>query len=151
MRRTLDLHSLAAVREEVANLHRAGYEKTGQWDLAMICDHVGEGMKAAMGEFPRKAPWIIRKLFGPMILKRILADRRMKTGIKVPKWWLPQSTRDESTAVRDFMALLSRFDEAGDCPGEHPFFGRLPKSQWTELVCIHAGHHLSFLRPRVTA
>jgi hypothetical protein len=91
---------------------------------------------------------MIRKIFGPVILKRILRQRRMKAGIKVPQWWLPGPTHDESVAVEKFRADLSAFRDLTTTPFPHPFFGSLTKQQWNDLVLVHAAHHLSFLTPR---
>ncbi len=83
-----------------------------------------------------------------MILPRILKQRRMKAGIKVPQWWLPGASHDESAAVNQFRADVSAFGDMTTTPYPHPFFGSMTKQQWNELVLIHAAHHLSFLTPK---
>lgn len=146
-RRRLDFHSWPEVLADIDQLHSAGYQRAGNWDLSQILDHVGEGLRVAVRGFDHRGPWIVRKLLGPIILKRIFKQRRMKAGIKVPDWWLPGPTHDESDAVNRFRADLKAFDEMKSEPHPHPFFGPLSKSQWQDLVQIHASHHLSFLVP----
>lgn len=126
----------------------AGYDRAGNWDLSQIAEHVGEGLRTALRGTDHRATWIIRKLLGPIVLKRILRDRRMKAGIKVPQWWLPGPTHDESAAVDQFRSDVSAFQALTSAPFPHPFFGPLTKQQWNDLVLIHAAHHLSFLVPR---
>ena len=146
-RRHLDFRSWPEILADIDHLHRSGYQRAGNWDLSQILDHVGEGLRTAVGGFEYRGPWIVRKLIGPIILKRILQQRRMKAGIKVPDWWLPGPKNDESEAVNRFRSDLATFQELTCAPQPHPFFGPLRKSQWNDLVQIHASHHLSFLVP----
>jgi len=147
-RRRLDFTNWPALLADIDHLHQAGYQRAGNWDLSQILDHIGEGLRTAVRGNKNRGPWIIRKLLGPIILKRILKQRRMKAGIKVPKWWLPGPAHDESDAVARFRSDLSAFQALSSTPLPHPFFGQLTKSQWNDLILIHASHHLSFLLPR---
>lgn len=147
-RRKLDFHSWSEVLDDVERLRRAGYDRAGNWDLSQVLEHVGEGLRTACEGTEHQGPWIVRKLIGPIILRRILRDRRMKAGIKVPKWWLPGPGTDESAAVDRFRAQIAAFEALGRTPCQHPFFGPLSKQQWQDLVLVHAAHHLSFLVPR---
>jgi hypothetical protein len=147
-RRQLDFKNWQELLADVEQLRGAGYDRLGNWDLSQIVDHVGEGLRTATRGNDHQAGWIIRKLLGPLILKRILRTRRMKAGIKVPPWWLPGPTHDESAAVNQFHADIAAFDALTTAPYPHPFFGPLTKQQWNDLVLIHAAHHLSFLVPR---
>ena len=92
--------------------------------------------------------WIIRRFLGPLVLNRILLQRRMKAGIKVPQWWLPAPA---TTSLRPSTSSVpkSAFQEM-TAPPSHPFFGPLTKQKWNDLVLIHAAHHLSFLIPRAS-
>ena len=147
-RRRLDFQNWPEVLEDIDHLRLSGYARAGNWDLSQITEHVGEGLRTALRGTNHRAAWIIRKVFGPIILKRILRDRRMKAGIKVPQWWLPGPTHDESAAIDQFRADVSAFQAMTSEPFSHPFFGPLTKQQWQDLVLIHAAHHLSFLVPR---
>jgi hypothetical protein len=92
----------------------------------------------------------VRKFIGPIIFRKIVRDRRMKAGIKVPEWWLPGPGHDESEAVDRFREDIKAFETLKTEPFPHPFFGPLTKQQWNDLVLIHAGHHLSFLVPNAS-
>lgn len=147
VRRRLDFRSWPEILADIDHVHRSGYQRAGNWDLSQILDHIGEGLRTAVSGFEHRGPWVVRKLIGPIILKRILRQRGMKAGIKVPHWWLPGPQRDESEAVNRFRADLAAFQELKGSPQPHPFFGPLSKSQWNDLALIHASHHLSFLVP----
>ncbi len=147
-RRSLDFHNWPEVLADVQQLRRAGYDRAGNWDLSQIVDHVGEGLRTALHGTNHRANWIIRKLLGPLVLRQILRTRRMKSGIKVPAWWLPGPGHDESAAIDKLRADIAAFEAMTTRPFPHPFFGPLTKQQWNELALIHAAHHLSFLTPR---
>ena len=147
-RRRLDFQTWPELLAEVDRLQRGGYDRTGNWDLSQTLDHIGEGLRTALRGIDRRASWIIRKVLGPIVLRRILRQRRMKAGIKVPAWWLPGPSHDESAAVDQFRGEVAAFQNMTSTPYPHPFFGAISKQQWNDLVLIHAAHHLSFLVPR---
>ena len=122
-RRQLDFKSWPEALADVDHLRRAGYDRSGNWDLSQIVDHVGEGVRTAKRGTIHKANWIIRRFLGPLVLKRIFRVRRMKAGIKVPQWWLPGPSHDESQAVDQFHAEISAFKHMNTTPFPHPFFG----------------------------
>jgi len=147
-RRSLDFKSWPEVLADVEHLNRAGYDRAGNWDLSQTLDHLGEGLRTALRGSQHQANWIIRKFLGPIILKRILRDRRMKAGIKVPQWWLPGPSHDESAALDQFRQEAAAFQAMTTTPFPHPFFGPISKQQWNDLILIHSSHHLSFLVPK---
>ena len=147
-RRQLDFKTWPAVLADIDHLHRARYDRLGNWDLSQTLEHIGEGLRIARVGIDHRAAWIIRRVIGPLILKRILSQRRMKAGIKVPAWWLPGPSHDESAAVNQFRSEVTAFQQLSTQPLPHPFFGPLTKKQWEDLVLIHAAHHLGFLIPR---
>ncbi len=148
-RRHLDFQSWPELLADIDHLRQAHYDRAGNWDLSQILDHVGEGLRTALHGIDHQAAWIIRRFIGPLILKRILSQRRMKAGIKVPQWWLPGPSHDESAAV-ELPCPSQRISGHDDTPFPHPFFGPLTKQQWNDLVLVHAAHHLGFLIPRST-
>ncbi len=150
-RQHLDFKTWPELLAHVDHLRQAHYDRAGNWDLSQILEHVGEGLRTALRGTDHQGPWIVRKFVGPLILKRILSQRRMKAGIKVPKWWLPGPSHDESVAVDEFRSQVSAFEAMTATPFPHPFFGPLTKQQWNNLVLIHGAHHLSFLIPRSAA
>ncbi len=147
-RRQLDFKSWTEALADIDHLQRASYDRAGNWDLSQVVEHIGEGLQTALRGTNHRAGWIIRRFLGPMVLQRILRDRRMKAGIKVPQWWLPGPTHDESVAIDQFRSNVSAFQAMTTTPFPHPFFGALTKQQWNDLALIHAAHHLSFLVPK---
>ncbi len=146
-RRLLDFRSWPELLAEIDHLREAGYRRLGNWDLSQILEHVGEGMRTAVHGIEHRAPWIFRKFIGPLVLSQILRKRRVRAGIRVPSWWQPGPTHDESEAVACFRSRLAEFEALKTEPFPHPFFGPMSKVQWNDLVLVHGAHHLGFLMP----
>jgi len=147
-RRKLDFKTWPDVLADIDHLHRAHYDRLGNWDLSQTLEHAGEGVRTALRGTEHQGAWIVRKVVGPLILKRILSQRRMRAGINVPQWWLPGPSHDESAAIAHFRSEVTAFLQLSTSPFPHPFFGPLTKKQWEDLLQIHVAHHLSFLIPR---
>lgn len=147
-RRQLDFRSWPEVFADIDQLHRTGYVRAGNWDLSQILEHVGDGLKTAVEGNKNQGPWIVRKLIGPFLFRRMLRTRKMKAGIKVPDWWLPGPSHDESASVDQFRSTVSAFQKMPGPAQPHPFLGNLSKADWNELGLIHAAHHLSFLKSK---
>src|SRR5262245_17025732 len=108
--RQLEFKSFADVRTELDHLHKGGCEKLGQWDLAQVCDHLSYFIRGSLEGFTFRAPWLLKFLFGKMVLKRILSQRRMKTGGFTPQNPLPSPGGDEAAAVARLKELLDSFE-----------------------------------------
>lgn len=147
-RRPVDFRDFSSMLADIEDVHRRGYQRAGEWNLTMILNHVGTGFTTAMDGFEKKWPWLFRRLIGPTMLKGILKKRRMAAGIKVPKWWLPGPADDETQAIEAFRQLVQRFEKHSGPLHEHPFFGRLDREAWKQLILVHGSHHLSFLVPK---
>src|SRR5258708_19935290 len=66
----------------------AGYERTGNWDLAQTCRHMTDWLRAPL-DGPPPMPWlmklpmaVIRLTLGPGLLKKFLAERRLPVGMR---------------------------------------------------------------------
>ena len=148
MLRQLDFKTIDDALAEVDRLHRGGYVKTGQWDLAQICDHLSYFVDASLDGAQFRVPWLIKVLLGRKVLRRILTQRKMKPGVFTPQKPLPQPGGDEPTAVARYKHAIERFRAHQGELHASPFFGHLTPEQWRELHLIHAAHHLGFLQPQ---
>jgi hypothetical protein len=146
--RQLDFTNFNDVLAEVDRLHRGGYDKLGQWDLAQICDHLTYFMEAGLDGAKFRVPWLIKILFGRFFLRRILKTRRMKAGIRTPQDPVPAPGGDEAAAVERLRRVIERTQQHTGEFVPSPFFGRLTRQQATDLSLIHCAHHLGYLRPK---
>lgn len=146
-RRPLDFRRLDEVIADVRRLHGVGYVRLGNWSLSQICDHLAIFYRGSLEGFGKPLPWVVRVLVGKPMLASTLRRRAFRTGLKVPRRFLPGDPREDGPSVAELVALVERFR---DRPGEYepsPIFGRLSREQWTDLHLIHSSHHLSFLVP----
>src|SRR5262245_25635913 len=97
-RRDLEFKTIADARAELERL-RTGCATLGQWNLGQTCDHLAFFIEGSMDGHQFKVPWLIKALFGRMVLRRILSSRRMKSGGPTPQKPLPSPSIDEATAV----------------------------------------------------
>lgn len=149
--RQLQFKDFAEVRAEVDQLHRGGYEKLGQWDLAQVCDHLTYFVQGSLDGHAFQVPWLIKVLFGRLMLRRILKQGRMNVGGPTPQKPLPPAGGDEAAAVARFHQVLERLQAHQGELHPSPFFGHLTPQQWRDLHRIHCAHHLGFLVPKAEA
>jgi hypothetical protein len=146
-KRQLDFQDLGAIKADVERLRR-GYDKVGTWDLAQTCDHLAYFIEGSLDGHPYRVPWLLKVLLGRLLLRRILSQRRMRSGAPTPQKPLPAPGGDPDAAVARLERALDRLtSHAGELHAS-PFFGYLTPQQWRDLHLIHCAHHLSFLQPR---
>jgi len=146
--RDLAFTDFNAVRAELDRLQRGGYDKTGAWDLAQICNHLNYFMTGSLDGHQFKVPWILKVLLGRLVLRRILKNRKMKRGVFTPQKPLPEPGGDESAAVAKLKNTIARLETHKGEFIDSPFFGHLTPNEWRDLHLIHAGHHLGYLIPK---
>jgi hypothetical protein len=147
-RRELQFQNLTQVLNYVEQLQQEGYEKLGTWDLAQVCDHLTYFVQGSMDGHQFRVPWLIKILLGRLVLRRILKQRRMKSGVFTPQKPLPLPGGDEAAAVARFKQTIERLQSHSGELKASPFFGYLTPQEWRELHLIHCAHHFSFLRPK---
>src|SRR5438067_325465 len=114
-RRPLDFPDFGAVLSDLDRLRSGGYQKAGTWDFAQTCDHLAYFIEGSLDGQTYRVPWLFKVLFGRMVLRRILAQRRMKTGAPTPQKPLPAPGGDEATAVARLKKSIERLcDHVGD-------------------------------------
>jgi len=143
-----DLKNFDEVLAYAERLHRNGYERTGQWDLAQVLDHLSYFMKGGLDGYAFKVPWIIKAMLGKFVLRRILSQKRMKRGVFTPQKPLPEPGGDEAAALERFREIVQRtVKHQGDFQPS-PFFGQLTREEALEMNLIHCRHHLGYLIPK---
>ena len=145
-RRKLEFATLDEVIPEVDRLLR-GHRTLGNWSLGQICNHLADSIVMSIEGPPIKAPWVVRKTVGPILLARILKTGRFPNGIKLPRKYEPRpgvDARAEAEALRAATRLLAMH---GGPMADHPLAGPLPRASWERFLCIHSAHHLGFVVP----
>ena len=145
-RRKLTFDSLDQVMPDVDRL-LLEHVTVGDWSLGQICNHLARGIRNTVEDCPERAPWLVRKTIGPLILKRMLRTGRWPTGIRLPKQYEPKpgaDARAEAEALRIALQVLT--SHSGPL-ADHPFAGPIPRHEWERFHCIHCAHHLSFALP----
>jgi hypothetical protein len=150
-KRELTFASFADVHADLDRLVQGGYQQAGTWDLAQVCDHLSFFIQGSLDGHQFRVPWIIKILFGRLVLRSILKQRRMKDGITTPQNPLPAPGGDAAAAVARLKQQTDRLQAHQGELHASPFFGYLTPAQWRELHLIHCAHHLAYLVPKTAS
>jgi hypothetical protein len=145
-RRSLTFASLEEVMPDVERL-LLGHTTVGKWSLGQICGHLCRSIHFTIDGFPVRAPWLIRKTVGPLLLRRILRTGRFFEGMKAPAEYQPGPVADARAEAEALRAALRRFAAHTGPLVEHPLAGKVPRAVWERFHCIHCAHHLGFAVP----
>jgi hypothetical protein len=146
-RRCLDFRDAESVIAELRRLN-AGYIVLGNWNLTQICEHLSASIQLGMAGAHRQMPSFVRKLLGRPILNRILATRRMWSGVPAMKALVPKAP-GSADDVECIQRCIKLHEHARDVEGPLPPdpFCQMTTDEWKQFTWIHAAHHLSFLVP----
>jgi hypothetical protein len=132
----------------------AGYDRTGNWDLAQICRHLTDWLRVPLEGLP-PMPWMMKPLMailrftvGPRILKQFLGNRRFPVGLGTINSTVHPPESDANAAVAAFAAMVARFNShTSPFLRPSPLFNKLEREQTLELQIVHCMHHLGHLKP----
>ncbi len=146
-KRPLKFANADAVAADVRLLHE-GYSQSGNWSLQQICWHLAKALRSSMRPGPHDPveTGIVKK----MQLRAILMAGRIPSGIKSPEHVVPPPDVPES-AIDDFLTALEELKQFKGDFAPHRMLGNVGHEDFIRLHLIHCAHHLSHLRPAVTA
>jgi hypothetical protein len=147
-RADLRFNSYDQLLTDVQTLHTAGWEKSGQWSLAMICDHLAKWIDGMFDQrlphVPKPFQWIARFVMHRMARK----NKYTALPIHAPASLKPVAEISEPTAIANLTAAIARLQQlSGPIVETHPF-GPIPAEDFRGLTLLHAAHHLAFLKPK---
>jgi hypothetical protein len=145
-RRPLGFRTFDDIIADLDRLRSGGYRKTGNWDLAQICNHLSIVLRGSLDGFPGPKPRWHMRMAGPVVTWLMLTFRWMPTGVKIPRELEPQAG-DEAGEVEELKRLLRRFEGHEGPLHQSPFGGSCSHDTWHKTHLIHCAHHLSFLLP----
>jgi Protein of unknown function (DUF1569) len=151
----LDFRSLDDAVSHARRCLSAGYDRTGNWDLAQTCRHLTDWLRAPLDGLP-PMPWlirppmaIIRLTVGPRILKQFLGNRRLPVGMGTIAATVHPPESNANAAVAAFAAMVAQFNShTGPFMRPSPLFNRLEREQTLDLQIVHCMHHFGHLKPR---
>ncbi len=147
MKRTLEFHALDEALADVDRLLRDGYTRQGDWNLAQICAHLTDAFNRSIDGFNYAIPWAVRRIFGPIVLRKVLRIRQLPPGFQLPQEQVPPAGPDAHECAAKLRRSIERFERHDGPMAAHPFFGPISHDTWRRLHLIHAAHHLGFLVP----
>jgi hypothetical protein len=153
-RRQLRFNDLGEVARDAERLLAGGYERTGNWDLAQVCNHLADWMGFPIDGFPKPpAPiramlWAMRKTIGRKKLLQYLADKTFPVGKPTMPQTIHSEGGDAGAAVERLKLNVERLKTYTGPIVPSPLFGSMTKDEAVGMQLVHAAHHLSFLIPK---
>jgi len=128
----------------------------GKWSPAQVAEHLALAYEVNRGVLhgaaPMTAPRWVRPLIRNLLLAPVLRRGRFIPGSQAPRVFRPGPTPPPPDQLLDRLTAATSSFEA-DAAGlgtptiEHPFFGRLPLTDFVRLQEIHTRHHRGQLAP----
>ena len=149
-RRQIDLRSAAEVIDEINRLRLSGYEKTGQWNLTQICQHLTASMNGGMEGFGFRVPWIVRATVAKWAFRYCLNKRKLFSGAPTFKILKPQhaSVEEDDAAIEECIETCRRTEQFAGPIEDYALLNDVSVEDWRDFMWIHAAHHLGFLVPK---
>lgn len=145
-RRALEITRLDELMPEVDRL-LVGHTTVGNWSLGQICNHLAGTFTGSVEGFAARAPWVFRATLGRVIKKKVLAEKTIRPGIKLPDQFVPKPGLDARAEAEALRAAIAYYLAHPETRALHPFFGPMTAGEWDRIHCIHGAHHLSFAIP----
>jgi Protein of unknown function (DUF1569) len=147
MQRELILNNLEDAVSECRRLNEVGYESTGNWSLAQICNHLRLTMESNMNGYPT---WMtvlgmpLRPFLRKFALPRLLRGDSIN-GMRTAGMFVPVDGLQDAMELEKFEECVKEFERSTSPLHAHPGFGKMPRSGFNRFHAAHAAHHLSFL------
>lgn len=150
VRRELRFKTLNEARAELDRLEKVPVVTTGNWSYYQILTHLNKGSQSCMTSFPSLGAWWMRRLIGPIGLKKVFRQGFIppRVGSSDKSLKAEKIEGDEKAALASLRETLDAFEKHKGPWAEHPFFGKMNKEQWITLTALHMANHLGWAKPR---
>jgi len=126
----------------------------GKWSPAQIVEHIALTYEYSRGVVNNTAPGpsaprLLRPLVRVFFVRPVLKHGRFARKASAPAMFQPTSVPADATellprletAVRAFEDAVRAADRSGRSTVDHPFFGKMPFTDYLRFQAIHARHH----------
>ena len=147
-RRELKFSSLDEVVAEVERLANGEVHTTGNHSFPEIVRHLALTHDMVTGKVEGPTPpWYLKLIVG-LFKSRILSDKPLSPGIKLPanaeSFFWPSSEVSLDDAIVHLKESVANYTANGALP-KHPMFGTVSAEQNLSMNLRHAALHLSFV------
>jgi Protein of unknown function (DUF1569) len=129
----------------------------GKWSPGQVVEHLSLAYEGSRGVLhghtpPMTAPRLLRPIIRRFLLRPVLRRGRFIPGSKSPRVFHPGPVPAAPEPLLSRLAAATTAFEAdaaalGSTTIDHPFFGRLPLTDFVRLQAIHTRHHCGQLTP----
>ncbi len=140
--RKLTFDRLDQIANEVERL-LDGYAATGNWSLGQICHHLATALRLTTRA--SEPPPAATEEQAAM-QKQFFAAGVFPAGRNAPPLLVPEAGLDDRAEADKLTKAIDRFQESHGPYAAHPVLGPLSRDHWVRFHCLHAAHHLGFVR-----
>ncbi len=136
---------IATFEALLVEVREAMNEAPSGFGLAMA--HCAQSIDCSIVGYPKPAPWLVRGLIGPMVLKRFLRQGFMRhdTNAPVPGLTAPPAGLSAADGVAKLEAAIARFTAHSGPLAPHFAYGPVSKAAYEAVHAMHAANHLDAL------
>lgn len=149
-RRETQFRSAEEIVSEIERLQKYGYERTKNWNLTQICEHLEATMRGGMDGFGFRLPWLLRATIVKWVFRYALRTRKLLSGAPTLSVLKPKSENqtDDSEKIESCIRVLREAASFQGSLDDYAMLDNLAVDDWKQFMWIHASHHLSFLIPK---
>ena len=118
-------------------------QPNGPWSAAQVLEHCAQSIDCSMHGFPKLKPAIVRRVVGPLVLRRFLAKGRMSHdhAAQIPGL-PPPDDRPLRDAADRLLASIAAFEAWTGPTAPHVVFGEVDKDRYARYHVLHIADHL---------
>jgi hypothetical protein len=121
---------------------RAATAVKGQWTLAQVFTHCAQSIEYSLSGYPKPASVLVRKIFGPRVMRKFLAQGFMKHNLAAPVPGAPALDEPDVERARTrLLAALEKF-RAASSTAPHFAYGPVSHADYARLHEMHVVEHL---------
>lgn len=132
---------------DVQRLRDGSYRRSGEWDLAMILDHLAKAMNYPWDPQTRPMRWPGRVVARWVIHRMVQRGVYPSFQVPAPKSMRPTPDIPLDTANAALRAAVERVQSLSGPTVPGTPFGQMPLEDFVKLHLLHGAHHLSYLAP----
>ena len=148
-KRGLRLATLDDVLNQTDMLMKRSYQKSGEWSLGQICQHLSYGIIFSIDGHPFELSKVMVFVNQTIFSKKKVLREGFKPGFKMRgplKQYMPDPRILDEEGVDMLNAAVERLKKEG-ASRPSPMYGKMNEVEWEKFHLRHAEHHLAFLHP----
>ena len=131
---------MTALDDLVPRVKAAAATRGGPWTLAQTLSHCAQSIEYSLTGYPKDANVVVRKIFGPMVMRKFLRNGAMKHDLGAAIPGAPALDDDVEHARARLLAAIASF-AAASATKPHFAYGPVSHADYARLHAMHLVDH----------